>query len=106
MRLLDVAVVVKQLAAGCDNEQNEIVAIAGEIEVEQSQQRRNLGYRPTNDVALLHELWLLLFNGLTQKPLFDRNGKGSLITSLSKEVPQCFMMWLLLGTESHSHLDQ
>jgi len=74
MRPLHVAVGVKQLAAGCDNEQNEIVAIAGEIEVEQSQQRRNLGYRPSNDLALLHELWLQLFNGLSQESLFDHYG--------------------------------
>ena len=47
---------VKQLTASCDNEQKEIVAIAGDEKVEQSQQRRDLGYRPSNDAALLHEL--------------------------------------------------
>jgi hypothetical protein len=35
---------VKQLTAGCDDEQEEIVAIAGEVKVEQSQQGRDLGY--------------------------------------------------------------
>ena len=75
MRLLHVAVVEsKQLTAGCDDEQEEIVAIAGEVKVEQFQQRRDLGYCPTNDVPLVHVLWLLLFNGLSQESLFDRNG--------------------------------
>src|SRR5712675_255602 len=47
---------MKQLSAGRDNEQKEIVAIAGEVKVELSQQRRDLSYRQSNDAALLHEL--------------------------------------------------
>jgi len=65
---------VKQLAASSYDQQEEIVAIAGDEKVEQSQQRRDLGYRPSYDVALLHELWLLFFNGLSQESLFDHYG--------------------------------
>ena len=74
---------VKQLTAGCDDEQEEIVAIAGEIKVEQSQQRRDLSYRQSNDVALLHELWLPLFNGLSQESLLIATETGIINESSS-----------------------
>ena len=64
---------VKQLAAGCDDEQEVIVTITRQ-EIEQSQQRRDLRYRPCHDVPLLYQLYSLLFNGLIQESVFDRNG--------------------------------
>ncbi len=58
---------MKQLSAGRDTEQKEIVAIAGEVKVEQSQQRRQESLLIATETGIINESSSIRYRAFYEK---------------------------------------